>query len=203
MVTHAISAAEKSGAFAKIHVSTDSTEIFDVATTYKHRPDFMRPDSLAGDHASMMEVVRYVVEEYEKKGETFDTIALIYATSPLIDPQDLAKACNAFEKGNKDIAVLAVTPFPAPIEQAFRMKDDGSLFPDNEKALATRTQDLQKAYYDAGMFAVYAPAYIKKQQSSGDFMAFRGYVVPEFRVTDIDWPEDWERAEKLYRAVNG
>jgi CMP-N-acetylneuraminic acid synthetase len=115
----------------------------------------------------------------------------------------LKKACAQFEDGNQDKALLAVTPFPAPIEQAFITNEDNDdLLPDDAKGFAARTQDLKQACYDAGMFCFYNSAYIQNSQGAGDFTLFRGYKVPSWRVTDIDWPEDWEHAEKMYKALN-
>ena len=203
MISHAVKACADAAIFDEIHISTDSTEISSIATACGHPPAFSRPENLSGDHATMMEVVKYVVETFERSGHLFDTVALVYATSPLIASGDLVKACQDFEASDRKNPVLAVTAFPAPIEHAFRIVDGSILVPDNEKSLALRTQDLQTAYYDAGMFALYSSAYIKQQIAAGNFSAFRAHVVPSYRVTDIDWPEDWERAEMLYKAVNG
>ncbi len=203
MISHAIMACEESGIFDLIHVSTDSMKVASVAKQYGHAPDFMRPHEISGDHATMMEVLKHAVEELEEGKKKFDTVCLVYATSPLVSPDDLKKACDAFEKGDPDKPLLAVTPYPAPVEHAFRMERDGAVLrPDSEASLAMRTQDLKPAYYDAGMFAFYTPAFIKKQKAAGNFAAFRGFSVPSYRVTDIDWPEDWERAEMLFKAVN-
>lgn len=203
MISHVVEAVAKAGVFDTIHVSSDSEEIAQKAAESGYAPAFMRPAELADDYTSMLAVVRYVVEEFVRRGESFDTVALIYATSPLVDPADLSGACAQFESGDRQKALLAVAPFPAPIEHAFRMKkgQDGIL-PDNEAALAMRTQDLSPAYYDAGMFAFYTPDYIARSAGAGDFTAFRGYVVPSYRVTDIDWPEDWAHAEQLYKAIH-
>lgn len=202
MIAHAIKIAQQTALFSTIHVSTDSPAIESAAAKYGYAPDFERPAELANDHASMMETVRYVVEEYERRGKTFDSVILLYATSPLTDPEDLQLACAAFEKSDRKKAFLAVSPFPAPIEHAFLLKENAELVPKDEKALMTRTQDLCHAYYDAGMFAIYSPDLIKNSSASGDFKLFKGYEVPSYRVTDIDWPEDWVRAQALYRALN-
>lgn len=201
MLGHAINIAQAAGIFNVIHVSTDSTDIADIAEKYGHKPLFSRPNILSDDQAPMMEAIKFVVEEYEKRGVFYDTVVLLYATSPLTDSNDLVKACAQFEKEDKVKALLAVTSYPAPIEQAFRMKANKDLIPNDAIALEIRTQDLDHAWYDAGMFAIYSSEYVKLSKNGGDFTAFRGYNVAPHRVTDIDWPEDWVRAEALFRVI--
>jgi CMP-N-acetylneuraminic acid synthetase len=63
----------------------------------------------------------------------------------------------------------------------------------------TRTQDLEQAFHDAGQFYWgRAEAWLKnpKIHSSGI-----GYVIPNWRVVDIDTEEDWVRAEKLRASI--
>ena len=119
----------------------------------------------------------------------------------MADSDDLKNAVNQFEESDQKKALLAVTKFPAPIEHAFSINKNNDLIPSYEKSLSKRTQDLPHAYYDAGMFAIYTHEYIQKTEYAGNFMNFKGYQVPAYRVTDIDWPEDWIRAEALYRAI--
>ncbi len=201
MIAHAIDAARASGAFDVIHVSTDSQKVADVAAACGARPDFLREGALADDHTPLMDVMKSVIAEYKQRGQDFDTVALLYATSPLMDPEDLKKACAQFESGDKARALLAVTPYAAPIEKAFRQGAGGVLVPDDALAFAMRSQDLKPAYHDAAMFAFYTPDFIRARSGAGDFTKFAGYTVPPHRVTDIDTPEDWTRAEALYRAI--
>lgn len=202
MLSYPIKAAEQAEIFDVIHISTDDAEIATVAKEYGYLPEFMRPSNLSNDYVSLMESLKYVVGVYEGMGQSFDTIALLYATSPLMDPNHLRRACYEFEKSDKEKALLSVAQFPSPIEHAFRMAEDCDLLPDNSLALATRTQDLPHAYFDAGMFAFYTPEYINNSTDAGDFMSFRGFKVPSSRVTDIDWPDDWKYAETLYQALH-
>lgn len=202
MVCHVLNMARDSEVFDCIHVSTDSVEILKIVTDFGFAPDFDRPPELSDDHTTMMEVLRYVVDKYEALDELFSTVVLLYTTSPLTNPNDLIAAVAQFEASDQEKAYLAVTPYPAPIEHAFRMGKGHDLEPNDPDALAIRTQDLAHGYYDAGMFAIYSAKYIKNTVDAGDFLKFCGYEVPSHRVTDIDWPGDWDRAEALYRALN-
>ena len=201
MISYPIKAAANAKIFDTIHVSTDSLEISDVAGKYGHLPDFLRPENISDDHVPMMECLKYVVKRYEDLGHKFDTVALIYATSPLIDAEDLKLACHEFEKTDRHLAMLAVTSYPSPVEHAFRMDENSNLYPDKPEALSKRTQDLPEAMYDAGMFAFYSSDHLKNSNGAGNFFGFKGFKVPATRVTDIDWPDDWIHAEALYKAL--
>ena len=201
MLSYPIKAAVKSKIFDDIHISTDSENIADIAGKCGYFPQFLRPDNISDDNVSMMEVLKYVVERYEDLGHKFDTVALLYATSPLIDPEDLKLACNEFEDTDRNRAMLAVAAYPSPIEHAFRIDENSNLYPDKPEALAERTQDLPEAMYDAGMFAFYSSDQLKNSAGAGNFCGFKGYRVPITRVTDIDWPDDWLHAEALYKAI--
>jgi CMP-N-acetylneuraminic acid synthetase len=64
-----------------------------------------------------------------------------------------------------------------------------------------RSQDLEHAYQDAGQFYWgTADAYLSdKIFFSTDS---KPYVLPRYRVQDIDTPEDWTRAEILMRVLD-
>jgi N-acylneuraminate cytidylyltransferase len=63
----------------------------------------------------------------------------------------------------------------------------------------SRSQDLPEAWHDAGQF--YFGRRESFQRDDRIFSANSAPVpVPRHRVQDIDTPEDWVRAEALFRA---
>ena len=64
----------------------------------------------------------------------------------------------------------------------------------------TRSQDLEEAWHDAGQFYWgKAQAWLQgKPMFSHDAAPV---PLPRHRVQDIDTPEDWERAEWLFKAM--
>ena len=91
-----------------------------------------------------------------------------------------------------------VTEFPSAIQRALRRSVDGRMSPFHLGFELTRTQDLEPAYHDAGQFywgARNAWLGNPKIHSSGV-----GHLIPNWRVVDIDTPEDWQRAEAFHRA---
>ena len=79
--------------------------------------------------------------------------------------------------------------------------EDGKVAPFDPAHVGTRTQDLEPGYFDAGQF-YWAKA--DTWLSGANIHANgRAIVLPEWRVVDIDTPEDWDRAEILHRALAG
>ena len=72
-----------------------------------------------------------------------------------------------------------------------------------------RSQDLPKAYQDAGQFYFKSIAYTKyegleeSERAKIDSSKFvtRLYEMPRYRVIDIDTPEDWDYAVILAQAI--
>jgi N-acylneuraminate cytidylyltransferase len=65
---------------------------------------------------------------------------------------------------------------------------------------SSRSQDLEPAYHDAGQFYWgRADAWMASETLFGP--ASVGLVRPVWRVQDIDTPEDWRRAEALFRLM--
>ena len=65
-----------------------------------------------------------------------------------------------------------------------------------------RSQDLEDAYHDAGQF------YWGRESAWLEHRPFftrdtAPVVLPRERVQDIDTPEDWRRAEVMFRVMHG
>jgi pseudaminic acid cytidylyltransferase len=200
MITHVLGAAKDSGLFAAIHVSTESQSIRDVAAGYGLPPDFPRPAELADDHTPIMPVLRYVAEEYSRRGQYFDEVWLLMACAPLIEAQDLGKAAALFREAGGEQPLLAISEYPAPIEWAFSRGTNGALTPVQAGMFAVRSQDLEKRYFDAGSFAAFPAAKVLQSQGAGSDSGFIGYALPKGTAIDIDDEQDWQLAEAIYRA---
>ena len=58
----------------------------------------MRPKKLSNDKTPLISVIKHVVKMFQKKGQNFDEIWLIYATNPLINELILRKCARVFTK---------------------------------------------------------------------------------------------------------
>ena len=202
MIAYPIKAALESGIFDAVHVSTDSDDIAAIAEKAGAQIVFKRPINLSDDMTPILPVVKFVAEEYGRRGKTHDTIAILYATSPMISAEDLKEAVRTFEDGDQMRPLLAVTPLPCPVEWSFRMADDQTLSPVFTAGFATRSQDLQTSYYDAAMFCFYSHPFLTQSKGAGSDLVFRGFPVDPARTVDIDTEDQWRLAEAMYKALH-
>ena len=109
-----------------------------------------------------------------------------------------AMADFAIEEFGGTKSVLAVTPFPAPIEWSFERSDNGELSPLQPGKFAIPSHDLGAKYYDGGAFAFFPAHRVLRAKGTGDDTNFVGYILQRDKAIDIDNKEDWVFAEVLY-----
>jgi len=200
MISYPLNVAVDSGLFDRIHVSTDDPEILSVASRYGAFDSFPRPSSLSGDHAPLMPVFKWILEEYRKRGENFDAVALLMATSVLLKAEDLAKAIDAYSRNHGTKTILSIAPYPAPVEWAFTKGDDNSLTAREIDAMAMRSQDLPESWYDAGMFCIMNAGRILSSSGAGIDVNYVGIPIEKWRAIDIEEEEDLVLAEAMVTA---
>ena len=199
MIAYAIEAAKSSNLFDSIVVSTDDNEIATISKSYGAEVPFMRPDELANEYAGTVEVIAHAINECEKNGLKPETVCCIYPCVPLIQAEDLCNALVLLESSTYADYAFPVTEFPSAIQRGLKRKPNGkmsSFYPENEKM---RTQDLESAYYDVGQFYWgYRDKWLKNTAIHNSGV---GYVIPSWRVVDIDTPDDWARAELFFKFL--
>lgn len=199
MIAHILDTARASGLFDVIHVSTDSEHIMKVVDALGYRVEFPRPPALAEDSTPIVPVVRYVLEEYLRRGQAFQQACLLYACAPLIDPEDLRVAARRFEDLGGRKVLLSVTAFPVPIEWAYELGPGSAMKPVQPGMFHVPSQNLSTKYHDTGSFAFFPVERILADAAHDD-RDFHGFPLPAYKAVDIDDEEDWKLAEILYRG---
>lgn len=199
MIARTIEAAKASGCFDAVIVSTDDDEITDVATQYGAEVPFKRPDKLADDHTPTIPVIKHAVQWYEANVKPVDFVCCLYATAPFLDAKDIQRGLSLLQDSDADYA-FSVTSYGFPIQRALRMSDTGRVSMFQPKHFGTRSQDLAEAWHDAGQFywGTSSAWTSEKPLFSEQSLAV---PLPRHRVQDIDTPEDWARAEWLFKAL--
>ena len=199
MIAWSIDSAKDSGLFDKVIVSTDDAETAAVARECGAEVPFERPAELADDHAGTTEVIAHATRWCLDQGLAVDAVCCIYATAPFINAGDLKAGLQALESGDWAFAFSA-TDFPSPIFRSFSKAADGGVemfFPGKFDA---RSQDLPKAFHDAAQFYWGRPDAWLAGKRIFDSHSF-AVLVPRWRVQDIDKPDDWERAEFVFKLA--
>lgn len=197
MLAYAIEAALNAGIFDEVMVSTDSTEIADVAKKHGAKVPFLRSEKTASDSATTFDALDEVVNEYKKLGKTFETLCCIYPCVPFLKASTL-KAAYENLKGND--ALIPVCKYPVPIEWAMKI-ENGILVPNDRKAQNIRSQDIKPKYFDVGMFYF---CKIEKMYQYNSLTPDKtaAYIISESECQDIDTLDDWKMAEMKYKVLN-
>ncbi|MEI6674195.1 MAG: pseudaminic acid cytidylyltransferase [Verrucomicrobiota bacterium] len=192
LIAYSILAAQRSGLFGRIIVSTDSEEIAKIAQAWGAEVPFRRPAELSNDYASTAEVLEHAVTWLQQNGGC-EAFCCIYATAPLIDEKYILKGYELMIAENAD-SVMSVTTFSFPVERALNLNANGQIifqWPGNAQK---RSQDLPEVFYDAGQFYwCQAHAFMAKP----DIFALNPLpiILPLSISQDINTQEDWEMAE--------
>lgn len=199
MIAWSIDAAQKSGVFDRIIVSTDDEEIAAVAKEYGAEVPFMRPEELSNDFAGTIPVIRHAVEWLTINGESVDFVCCVYATAPFIRPEDIIRGLNTIREQQADYS-FTVTRFPYPIQRALKVNQQKQISMFSPEMFHVRSQDLEESWHDAGQFYWgTSSAWLNEKP----IFSANSYSIelPRERVQDIDTQEDWRVAEWLYKAM--
>jgi len=194
IIAWAILAAQKSGIFDLVVVSTDDDEIKLVSERYGAIVPFIRPAGISDDNTPTVPVISHAVKEIDKLYGHVEQVCCIYPCSPLLLSSDLIEAFSILESTAADF-VYPIVEYPHPIFRSMRKSKNGKMefvYPEYE---LTRTQDLECVFHDAGQFywgKAEAWRELKKMHTDGI-----GMEIPSYRVVDIDTEDDWKRAEIL------
>lgn len=200
MIAWSIRAAQLSQCFDRIIVSTDDTEIAQVAQANGAEVPFVRPPELSDDHTGTIPVIAHAIDWQNQNGDQAQEVCCIYATAPFMQAADLKRGLSTLQSTGADYA-FSVTTYPFPIQRAIRITTDMRVEMFSQPHFNTRSQDLEEAWHDAGQF-YWGTA---KAWLTGKPIFSRDAVpvpLPRYRVQDIDTPEDWKQAELIFNSLN-
>lgn len=201
MIAYSIEAALQSDCFDKIIVSTDDSEIAEVAKSYGAEVPFIRPKELSNDYAGTIPVIRHAIEWLVEQGVDANLVCCLYATAPFVTAEYLQQGLQQLEETNAAYA-FTVTSYAFPIQRAIKLNPELGVEMFDANNFNTRSQDLEEAWHDAGQFYWgRVGAWLSEKIIFGADST--PVILPRHRVQDIDTPEDWERAEWLFKALQG
>ncbi|UPK02104.1 pseudaminic acid cytidylyltransferase [Bradyrhizobium sp. 170] len=200
IIAYSIAAAQQTGLFDQVVVSTDDEEIAAVARQFGATTPFIRPKEIADDFTGTNAVVKHAVAWFNEQSNDVTHACCLYATAPLVQGNFITEGYEALSRSDAAFA-FSVTSYAFPIQRAVRITPEGrvdAIYPEHRM---TRSQDLEHAYHDAGQFYWgTARAFLEDMPLFAPHSI--GVILPRHLVQDIDTLEDWDRAELMYQAVN-
>lgn len=190
LIAHTIQAALESKIFDKVVVTTDDTEIKEVSLQYGAEV-IERPEYLATDSASSLDVIVHALEALKENGKNqYTHFVLLQPTSPLRTATHIKEAWNKYlkEDANSLVSVMEVEHPP----QKMLLEKNGEITPLTKwEDLTKPRQSLPKAYLPNGAI------YINKIE---DFLKSKNifeeplsiYLMNQECSIDIDTANDLE-----------
>ncbi len=123
LIAHTIMAAQKSKRLADWLVSSEDSEILEIARRYDAPVPFVRPPELAGDEIRNIDVMRHALSFMEKKtGRQYDIVVLLQPTCPIRNPQHIDAAVDQLAASELDTLASVKGPFKKrdPVLKAIR-----------------------------------------------------------------------------------
>jgi CMP-N,N'-diacetyllegionaminic acid synthase len=196
LIAWTIEAALNSSCFNRVVVSTDDTEIANIAKSYGAEVPFQRPTELASDQAKSIDVAIQAIGWYEERGVQFEQISLLQPTSPLRNASDIQKALAMFNL-KKAGAVVSVCECEHSPLWMNTLEDDLSMGDFLAKCTVNQTRQRLEQYYRLNG-AVYLAdiQYLKENYGFFGPQTF-AYIMPQERSVDIDTELDLRFAEFL------
>lgn len=194
IIAYSIEVAIKSRLFDEVMVSTDDNEIVSIANYYGAITPFLRSADTSNDTAILSEVIDEVKESYSRLGKKFDNICCILPTAALTTVVLLDKGLKLLNNNDVD-SVRPIIRFSYPIQRSLRLESNGNVSFFYPEFQGSRSQDLEPAFHDSGMF------YWMKYNSGLKGSKKLGFEIPELSCQDIDTEEDWKLAELKYKLA--
>jgi len=199
IIAYSIETAISSNIFDKVIVSTDDKEIAETAKDYGAEVPFVRPSNLSDDYTATNAVIIHAINWLLDQGYRLNSVCCIYATAPFIQKDDLIKARKVFLT-NKWEFVFSATSFVYPIQRAFMKLETDGIEMFQPEHFQTRSQDLPTAYHDAGQFYFgRTEAWLENIITFSEKSTI--VTIPPYRAVDIDYEEDWIRAELIMELL--
>jgi len=194
MLSYPVAAAQKSGLFDAVIVSTEDEEIARIAEA-EGADVFERPRNIATDKAGVVDVCLHALDIMQARGFDPEFFCCIYATAVFLMPEDLIQSHAMLTRPSQADFVMGVSEYPIHPYKAMRENEDGFLIPHWPEEILKKGQAFPRFLASNGtLYWARTDVFERTKLFYGENL--RGYEVPPDRAIDIDTPGDYERACK-------
>lgn len=196
LLGYSVSAAQRTGLFDEIMVSTDSTIYAEIAQKSGAAVPFLRSSELGSDSAGSWEVVKEVLKRYAILGVQFDTVCLLQPTSPLRTTEDIIGAYALLNEKQANAVTSVCLVDHSPL-WSMVLPEDQSLEEFRHSISSNRQRQQLDTYYRLN-----GAIYIRKlEYRNSDIVIMDdreyAYVMERSNSVDIDTIDDFRLAEVM------
>ncbi len=194
LISYSIDASNSCSLIDGTYVSTEDAEISEISKG-NNAEVIERPDELAGDDSSSIDVILHVLDYLENKGELPDLFVLLQPTSPLRTSEDIEASINLFLESDCD-SLVSVCELDHRALLNFSLEDGFLVQNNNEALFNSRRQDIPTHYSLNGAIYITTPEFIRKNKSFYSDKTIP-HVMSKEKSIDIDTSFDFKLAEFL------
>jgi N-acylneuraminate cytidylyltransferase len=206
LIAWAIETLRASGVLDRVVVSTDDEEIAAAAKKFGAEVPFMRPAELAEDTTPTLPVLQHALTWLkENEGYAPHYVVLLEPTSPGKRPFHITQAVSLLKESGAD-AVVSISEVPGVFNPhwQFTLEENNRLriFTGEEiKNIIRRRQELPRTYCRGSSVYGFKTELLFAAEPSFYGEDTRGYVIDARYSFDIDTPEDWDIAERMFQKI--
>ncbi|MCK5312777.1 MAG: acylneuraminate cytidylyltransferase family protein [Desulfobacteraceae bacterium] len=190
MLAYPVANAIKSEVFDQVIVSTEDKEIGAIGQEAGAR-FLKRPEKLAQDRSTVVEVCKHVLEELGKENALPDFFCCIYATAIFLTPKDIVDSLELLTQSSNVNVVMGVSKYNLQPVQAMEKKEDGLLSPMWPDFVNIQSQFHPYLVVSNGtLYWARTERFLEKETFYDDTLM--GYEMPWVRALDIDTKESLE-----------
>ena len=167
LIAWSIEQAKESNLIDEIFVTTDCIEIAKTAKNYGIDVPFLRPEKLANDTSSSVDVAAHVLSNFENEDIFFDYIILLEPTSPLRKKDDIDSAIHLAINNETADGVISLGEVHMEHPMIVKKVNDSgkiSSYIKNVDKIDQR-QQTDKAYFPYGVVYLIKTEVFKKEKS--------------------------------------
>lgn len=198
LLAHSILFARAAG-IERILVSTDSSEIQQVAQRFGAWAPFLRPAELATDTAGMMPVVRHALTESERHaGIEYPWVLLLQPTSPVREVAEFQCACALATQDPALDGVVAVAEYARNPRYVGVEERDGLLRPLFPGTAHDHRQAVPAVWFITGSLYLWRREFLTSRAGDApDRHRLRPLLVSSAAAVDLDTEQDFDHLDYL------
>lgn len=194
VIAYSIEASTSNNLIKNTFVTTEDKEIVEISKKFNAEV-IKRPDELAQDNSTSVDVILHALDYLEDKNELPDLFVLLQPTSPLRSSNDITNAIELFKENEcRGLVSVCAQDHGGMLNLSI---DKGYLNHISDKNhFELRRQDLPQLYYPNGAIYITTPESMRKSKTFFPEKTIP-YIMPQERSVDLDSEFDFKFAEFL------